>query len=160
MRETESALVFANGNALTESFNEAGDPVIVIAPLPPKFTIPVLEKDVPDNFNVVAEEGVKFNSPLLVTVPLLVKLPIMVWLEIPPMNTPPVPIVMDMVISQSWPGLIPAVLLIFRMEKVGVFVELKTGETLPLKFAMPVEGKIMVLVNWMQISINRRQTSP
>src|SRR6185503_4164743 len=90
---------------------EAGIPASVIAPEPPKTTLPVLEKPLP-RFKVTADEGMKFKMPLLVIVPLFVTSPRKLWVERPPLNDAPLPIVIPYSTVHPTGGLIPLVLLI------------------------------------------------
>src|ERR1041385_4949236 len=83
--------------------NETGEPDNVIAPEPPKFTSPALEKLLPI-FTVTADVGVKLMVPLLVIVPLLVSDPRIFCVVVPQLNDAPAPIVRACRIVQSTLG--------------------------------------------------------
>ena len=63
-------------------------------------------------FIVAGAAGIKFRIPLLVIVPLLVTSPKKLWVEVPPINEAPLPMVKPYNTVHPTVGLIPPVLLI------------------------------------------------
>ena len=92
---------------------DVGEPNSVIAPAPPKYTLPVFEKFVP-KLIVLAVDGIKLIVPVLVTVPLFVNDPLIICDEIPPKNDAPVLTVMPCSTVHPTLGLTPPVLFILR----------------------------------------------
>jgi hypothetical protein len=88
---------------------------------------------------VTGLEGRKLKvPPALVTVPLFVNEPPNVCVLLPPVKDAPLATVKAPVIFHPRVGVMPAVLLIFTVAKVGEEDELKVGATVPLKFVVPV----------------------
>ena len=112
--------------------NVFGVPVTEIAPLPPKMSVPVLEKLVPASLIVCVAEGLKLKVPLVLTVPLLVNDPLKVCVALPPLKDAPDATLNAVVTVQPTLLVTPPVLLIFTVAIVGLDVDDMVGEIVPL----------------------------